>query len=328
MSMLKSLQFGLYALVMLLTAGQSYALDQTSRSGEDKCFLWEVRSDTATVYLMGSFHMFKQDMYPLDECFTDAFDKADILVVEVNMNNVDQEKMAELFKQRGIYQGDVTIEQRLSKETLDKLKEYLNSRGIDMTQVNRMKPWFLGMTIAVQEMISLGYDPNLGVDLYFMANLGDREIISLETIEEQLEILAGDPQDIQDLALRMELEDIPELESLMSRMIDAWSSGDAGALDEIMREPEDRYPGLEQQFKRTIDDRNILMAKKITHFLDTDKTYFVVVGGGHIGGEKGLLTLLANKGFSIHQLPKAERSIEEQQRSMSMNPVEMIAITR
>jgi uncharacterized protein YbaP (TraB family) len=191
-----------------------------------------------------------------------------------------------------------------------------------------MKPWFLGMTIAVQEMISLGYDPNLGVDLYFMANAGDREIIGLETIEEQLEILAGDPEDIQDIALRMELEDIPDLESLMDRMIDAWSSGDAGALDEIMREPEDRYPRLEQQLKRTIDDRNVVMANKITHFLDTDKTYFVVVGGGHIGGATGLLTMLAKKGYSIHQLPKVARPIEEHQRTMYMNPVEMIAIAR
>ena len=304
------LKYGLFSLVMLFIYGTASATDVT-QGGEGKCFLWEVKSKSATVYLMGSFHMFKRDMYPLNECFTNAFRNADTLVVEVNINDVDEDKMAKLFEGRGIYQGEDTIEQHLSTATLAQLKEYLGSHDIDITQVNKMKPWFLSMTIVLQEMIGLGYDPNLGVDMYFLANAHGKDIAELETIEDQMEILAGDPDDVQDLALREALEEIPDLETLMNRMVDAWSKGDADTLDIIIREPEDRYPPLEQQAKRTIDDRNIVMSKKITEFLKTDKTYYIVVGGGHIGGAKGLLSLLTEMGYSVKQLPKVMQAVEQ-----------------
>jgi len=278
--------------------------------------------------MMGSFHMFKRDMYPLNDCFTNAFRNSDTLVVEVNMNEVDENQMATLFEDRGIYAGDVTIEQRLSKETLDLLKEYLGRHNIDITQVNKMKPWFLGMTIAIQEIIGLGYDPNLGLDMYFLANAQDKDIIGLETIEEQMDILAGDPDDIQDLALQSALEEIPDLESTMNRMIDAWSRGDADSFDMIIREPEDRYPMLAQQVKRTIDDRNVIMSKKIAGFLKTDKTYFIVVGGGHIGGAKGLLYLLKGMGYPVKQIPKTAEPVDLGQNVSNSRVIEHVALSR
>lgn len=325
--MIEKLKYIAFVSVMLIISGLSYAFDDT-KAGKDKCFLWEVRSKTATVYLTGSFHMFKKEMYPLDDCINNAFEKADTLVVEVNMNAVNQDEITELFKERGIYRENVTIEQRLTGETLKKLNEYLGQVGIDISQVNKMRPWFLGMTIAVQEMIGLGYDPDLGMDLYFLANAAGKNIVELETIGEQIEVLAGDPDDVQDLALRMALDDIPNLEPLMNSMVDAWSRGDAEALDEIMREPSDRYPLLEQQFKRTIDDRNLDMARKIANFLKTDKTYFVVIGGGHIGGEKGLLSLIKGMGYTAQQLQKAAVSMKDPRNVTGSKAVEVIALSR
>ena len=325
--MIKKLQFVICVWVMLLASAVSFASgDIQERDG--KCFLWEIDSKTATVYLMGSFHMFKPEMYPLNYCFTDAFKKADTMVVEVNLNKVDENQMAKLFADKGIYQGDVTIEQRLSKETMEKLEDYLDARNIDIIQVNKMKPWFLGLTIAIQEMAALGYDPNLGVDMYFLAKAGDKNIIGLETIEEQMEILAGDPDDIQDLALRSALDDIPDMESLLNRMVEAWTQGDADTLDSIIREPEDRYPLLKEQIKRTIDDRNIEMAKKIAEFLKTDNTYFIVVGGGHIGGAKGLLALLKEIGYAARQIPKLEDSPGSRQKTSLTKPLDYIALSR
>ena len=119
---------------MLLASAVSFASgDIQERDG--KCFLWEIDSKTATVYLMGSFHMFKPEMYPLNYCFTDAFKKADTMVVEVNLNKVDENQMAKLFADKGIYQGDVTIEQRLSKETMEKLVDLCRERNIGVKLV-------------------------------------------------------------------------------------------------------------------------------------------------------------------------------------------------
>ena len=45
------------------------------------------------------------------------------------------------------------------------------------------------------------------------------------------------------------------------------------------------------------------MLDKILEYLDTDKTYFVIVGSGHLSGKKGIVQLLDAKGYAIRQVP-------------------------
>ena len=42
-----------------------------------------------------------------------------------------------------------------------------------------------------------------------------------------------------------------------------------------------------------LDDRNFRMVEKISNFLLSKETYFVVIGALHMGGPNGILALLA-----------------------------------
>jgi uncharacterized protein YbaP (TraB family) len=44
------------------------------------------------------------------------------------------------------------------------------------------------------------------------------------------------------------------------------------------------------------------MVSKIEDYLRTGETHFVVVGAGHLLGEKGIINLLRQKGYQIEQL--------------------------
>ena len=52
-------------LLSLLLAVRAFAAGGAERPA-DKCFMWRVSSDTATVHLLGSVHMAKADLYPMD----------------------------------------------------------------------------------------------------------------------------------------------------------------------------------------------------------------------------------------------------------------------
>ena len=47
-------------------------------------------------------------------------------------------------------------------------------------------------------------------------------------------------------------------------------------------------------------NRNIVL--KIDDYLKTKATYFVVVGAGHLLGEKGIIQLLKERGYTVEQL--------------------------
>ncbi|RJQ38322.1 MAG: hypothetical protein C4550_06760 [Nitrospiraceae bacterium] len=44
------------------------------------------------------------------------------------------------------------------------------------------------------------------------------------------------------------------------------------------------------------------MTLKIEEFLKTKETYFVVVGAGHLVGNKGIIELLKRKGYPVEQI--------------------------
>ena len=58
------------ALVIALTLFAAAAL-----AGE-KCFLWKMQSKTSTVFILGSVHLAKPDIYPLPEKIEESFDKS------------------------------------------------------------------------------------------------------------------------------------------------------------------------------------------------------------------------------------------------------------
>ena len=82
-------------------------------------------------------------------------------------------------------------------------------------------------------------------------------------------------------------------------MIKAWRRGDAETVNRMLREEFQDFPSLAG---RLIDLRNRNWLSKIDGYLRSGKTYFVVVGAGHMGGPNGLLALLRGRGYTIEQL--------------------------
>ena len=46
-------------------------------------------------------------------------------------------------------------------------------------------------------------------------------------------------------------------------------------------------------------NRNRKMKEKIKNYLKGDKDYFVVVGAGHLIGDKGIVALLQGEGYTV-----------------------------
>jgi hypothetical protein len=55
-------------------------------------------------------------------------------------------------------------------------------------------------------------------------------------------------------------------------------------------------------FRKLFDERNIKMTSKIQGYLNSGGTYFVIVGSGHLIGERGVVELLKAKGYEVEQL--------------------------
>lgn len=102
-----------------LSADSIFAQDQ-------KNFLWKVQSKSTTVYLHGSIHFMKKEIYPLNRKIEDAFEKSDILAVEANINDISHIDIQKLLE-TAFYTDNDTLENHVTKETLHGSQDFLHT---------------------------------------------------------------------------------------------------------------------------------------------------------------------------------------------------------
>src|SRR5436189_3272501 len=90
-----------FVVVLVFNASLATAYAQSGRA-----FMWVAKSDTATVYLLGSMHAAQKDLYPLDDRIENAFTKSDALVVEVDETELDLQAQLQLAAKGTYPSGD------------------------------------------------------------------------------------------------------------------------------------------------------------------------------------------------------------------------------
>ncbi len=289
-----------------------------AQSANDKAFFWEVTSDknNAVVYLMGSIHFADKSFYPLRAEIEDAYERSQYLVVELDVNKTDHQVYVQLLSQRGIYKDGKTIKEVVSTETWLQLRQRLRKLGIDYEAVKTYKPGILVLTLSAAHVTQMGFDAQLGIDAYFLSKASQpasvksgelkqassKKIIELETLELQLNLFLDIPNG--DLLLKESLYSLDEAELLMADMVRYWKQGDEKRMNELLFEDALKdYPAFSEIYDSLFYDRNNNMVIKIDEMLKQEQgSYFVVVGSGHLIGEKGIVKTLKEKGYKVKRL--------------------------
>lgn len=273
-------------------------------SQNNKNFLWKATSGTNTVYILGSLHFMKKEAYPLARKIEDAFDVSDVVVVEANINDIARVDVQKLID-TAFYTGDDTLENHVSAETYSLVKKQYEKLGIPLWLVSRQKPWFLALTITSFELAKLGFDPNYGIEMHFTSKaLPKKRIEELESFEYQINLLSGFSDREQELFLLETLKDVQayEAEAEADALLRAWQTGDTKRLESIVMKNGSDEGSLSQVYEKLMYQRNRNMTSKIEGYLKKRETCFVIVGAGHLVGNRGIIELLKSKGYTIEQL--------------------------
>lgn len=261
--------------------------------GEHPLFLWRYTSGKATVYLAGTIHLLKQTLYPLPPQLQAAFDASDHLVVEVNAQAIPPQQLQLKSLQHSMLPDGMALDTLLEKPLLDATRASLADLGLNLAMVNTMKPAAVATQLAVMRMLSYGYNPANGIESHFLARVGDRDILELETFEQQLALLFGAPLDVQTELLRETLAQQEDTNEMLSDMIVAWMSGDDESLAGLFNTEEEMSEGARIYQQSLLGDRNKGMAAKIQSYLSSGAgTYLVLVGSAHLAGNDSIIELL------------------------------------
>lgn len=263
-------------------------------SNENGNLCWKVESKSSTAYILGSIHVARSDLYPLDTILTNAFERSDYLAVELDPTNPNVSNILN----KAYFNDDTKLKSVVSAEVYDALVEEFGKLNIKEKFFEKMKPWFAAMTLTNLKMMKSGFQASLGIDVYFVNQAKEKgiELVELETQIFQITLFDSIMSEMQDDFVMYSLKEAEGTQENIDFLFDIWKSGDLNRLEKYVEEQFDSIPNSLAFKKAFLDDRNINMTKKIEEFLNSDKTYFVIVGAAHLAGKEGIIHLLQETG--------------------------------
>jgi hypothetical protein len=268
-------------------------------AGGGKLFLWEVKSATNSVTIFGSIHAARPDMYPLPRAVEEAYHRADQLVVEADIT--DEAKAG-----KSLSLLTYTPPDGLDKHVSPEVWKQLEATPIKDEVLKAFKPAVLASFLAVAAMAMHGYDPQAGIDLHFLtsAHAEAKQVVELESVEFQAGILGGVSDEDGDAMLSETLKEVRsgELVRDVDQVASAWKAGDDESVGRLLREA-NKDAASKKMYAKLFDERNPAMADKIAALASGTGHAFVVIGAGHLAGDRNVLELLKAKGLQVRQLP-------------------------
>lgn len=273
---------------------------QESAPATKKGLFWKATSGGNTVYLVGSIHVGSNDMYPLPKEYEEAFNASKTLIVEVNINKVDMQKMQSMVLARGMYSGEDSLWNHVGPDVKTKLEAFGEKYQMPAMVLAKMKPWLVSVTIAMLPMMKAGMDPNLGIDKHFIdeAAAANKTITELETAEWQMNLLSGFSDEVQAKELASAIEQANKSIDRSKQIEELWRAGDAEKVNAALRE-DAGPPEVEQAL---LTGRNPHMADIAEQYLKGKDQAFLVVGAAHLVGKDGVVSLLEKRGYKVQQV--------------------------
>jgi uncharacterized protein len=291
---LESLRLGLPRTALLLL------LPLLAAGAEHPVSMWLAEGERNRVYILGSIHLLRQQDHPLPTVIDAAYEDAETLVMELDMDDIDPLALQAQTNRIGLLKDGRTLRQALGEERYAEAASAATALEIPLDMLQNTEPWFAAITVEQLVLLRIGFNPMLGVEMHLATRAGrdGKPITGLESVDEQLRLLDGLSMEAQGDLLLQTLEG-GDAEEEMGRLIGAWRRGDIDFLETFMLE------GIRENdelYETIVARRNRAWADDVVALLDDEEDYLLVVGALHLVGEDGLPALLQKRGVATRQM--------------------------
>ncbi|MFY7908869.1 MAG: TraB/GumN family protein [Emticicia sp.] len=281
-----------FALIALLLS-----VCQTFAQQTPKGLLWEISGNglSEPSYLFGTIHLICPDKFFLPKNTQEKLKNTQQVFLEIDMD--DPQMMMKTQKLMMSSDGK-KLKDIMNESDYKAFSEYFKKNvGMDVAMFGTAKP-MLYMSLGL--MKATGCPMPKSYEEYFVkeAKTEKKEVLGLETIEDQIAILDKAPIEQQVAWLMEMVKETDNGQATYMQMIDLYTKQDIEALTKMISEKMIGMKGVEGEL---LDKRNQNWIPVIEQNIKQKSTFFAV-GAGHLGGEKGVLKLLQQKGYTLKSL--------------------------
>ncbi|WP_169513896.1 TraB/GumN family protein [Halalkalibacillus halophilus] len=298
-------------IVILLGACQNEqeSIEDIEVPEKSEGFFWEGEHNDKEVYILGTIHAGKREMYPLRDEIEEVIANTDYLLKEIHITDSDVREELSQFERENMYLEDnEKLEDHLNEEELERVREIVEANNnLKFETANTFQPHMIYGLFEQFIANETDYSFNQGVEEYLYENIPEEtEIGSLEDPIERKEILYNPDIEGQFYDLKQALS-VPFEETIneLNHAIDGWRAGEEEARDFSREVDEDAENAEfeEDYFNRWLILRDENIADSIEDAIENHDadTILIAAGTAHFFGRENVIDLLAERGYDFER---------------------------
>ncbi len=289
----------LVVMLLALFAVFSTIHAQTMKPAENSALLYEISGNglKKPSYLFGTFHIICSGEMIQAEKLTNYIDKTEQLFLEVDFDDLAElQSIGKMpFLADGKTLNDFYTEEKYAK--VGKLVQ--NALGAPIENFKNIKPLFLQI-MAITSPKFLGCSQANSYDLSFLqyAQTKQKPVEGLETVAVQAATIDSIPLKKQADGLYQTALEPEKSSAEFKKLLEIYKTQNTDKLFEYMETQMKDDPAFQTNL---LDKRNTAWIPKIEKAVK-EKSSFIAVGAGHLGGKTGVLNLLRAKGYKVQAI--------------------------
>jgi uncharacterized protein YbaP (TraB family) len=260
--------------------------------------LWEISGKglSKPSYLFGTYHFADKGFIDTMKTVNEKLNAADAVVGELIMDSSMAMKLLPYMMLK-----DKTLDQLFTASEYQLIADYLKKEAnFELKNFNLFKPMAV-QTIIIQSSAPKTFtESNPAIDQYFQdyGKLHHKQVLALETLEEQAEILFGGTLDRQKELLLKSVKDGEKDKKQSLKIYQLYIAQNLRGLEKFFTSDTSFTP---DEMAKLLTNRN---AKWITELpsMMQNKSLFIAIGAGHLVGKDGLIKGLQAQGYTVRPL--------------------------
>lgn len=238
-------------------------------------------------YLFGTIHLMPKDDFFLPKGTQEAFYSAEILVLEIDVDIPLKEQIA--LATKIMLPDNQTLESLMSVEEYENFKSYctdsLNIEEKKFAIYTRFKPFHMSGVLLTEY-----YGKMEAYEKFFSSRAKKQkmDILPLETIDFQLDLIDSIPLEEQAESIK----DI-DIKAEFNQLLNYYKSQNTDSLYYAIAKEENT--DFQSKFLTQRNENWIPVLEENMKM----NSLFIAVGAAHLGGEKGVIELLKNAGYTV-----------------------------
>ncbi|MDE7146531.1 MAG: TraB/GumN family protein [Duncaniella sp.] len=266
--------------------------------------LWKVSGNgiEKPSYIFGTHHIAPISILDDVKGFNEALASVDKVYGELVMSEMTSPEAQQTMITYAMASQDSTLTTILTPAQADSLtavlRKYMGPM-VEAANFDPMKPAMVGTALAmVQSQVAFpNFNPQeqLDTEIQKRPAAACKEVGGLETMEDQCKALFGSSilEQANDLMDAVRHDD--KAIEMAQKLADAYLAGD---LQQMLSVIEDPTFGTGDGTERLLNQRNANWVRVMAGLLPT-ASVLIAVGAGHLPGDKGLISLLRNNGYTV-----------------------------